>query len=72
MKEGLEAKFGQNPHLRQVLLATKGTTLVECNRYDRVWGIGLGLESEQAADSTTWNGGNLLGTLLCEVRDSLE
>ena len=71
MREALEAKFTQNPDLRDILLATKGTTLVECNRFDSVWGIGLGLHSLEASDCTKWKGGNMLGTLLCQVRDTL-
>src|SRR5215471_14062727 len=36
---GSRAKFTQNAELEAVLLATKGTTLVEASPYDRIWGI---------------------------------
>ncbi len=34
---GNEAKFSQNPYLRESLLATKGTTLVEASPEDEIW-----------------------------------
>ncbi len=71
MAEAIEAKFTQNLQLRDILLATQGSTLVECNRYDPVWGIGLSLDSRDAADCTSWKGQNLLGILLCQVRVKL-
>ena len=71
MREALDAKFRQNHHLRDILLATRDSTLVECNRFDKVWGIGLGMDSEEACDCTTWKGDNLLGFLLGQVRDNL-
>lgn len=38
---GCYAKFSQNPQLRDALLATAGTILVEASPYDRIWGVGL-------------------------------
>ena len=35
------ARFSQNPDQRELLFATRGTTLVEASPHDRVWGIGL-------------------------------
>ena len=69
MKKGLEAKFNErsNPDL---WLALKNTeqSFVECNRYDKVWGIGMDLRDKNKADYTRW-GENKLGTLLNELRD---
>lgn len=38
---GNYARFRQNPDQRELLFATRGTTLVEASPHDRVWGIGL-------------------------------
>jgi ribA/ribD-fused uncharacterized protein len=64
-------KFAQNGPLREFLLATGDSVLVEASPYDRIWGIGLGADSEAAKDPTRWRGSNLLGFALMEVRDGL-
>jgi ribA/ribD-fused uncharacterized protein len=70
--EGNRAKFTQNPQLLELLLATRGTTLVEASPYDRIWGIGLAATSPRAQDPTQWRGQNLLGKLLTALREELE
>lgn len=42
--QGNYARFSQNPDQRELLFATRGTTLVEASPHDRVWGIGLSAE----------------------------
>lgn len=66
-----QAKFEQNPELLDILLATKGKTLVEASPYDRIWGIGLAKEHEDALNRDTWKGENLLGKILTELRYKL-
>ncbi|MFH5978327.1 NADAR domain-containing protein, partial [Clostridium perfringens] len=39
--------------------------------YDSIWGIGMGAKDENIEDPTAWNGENLLGFALMEVRDLL-
>lgn len=68
---GSRAKFTQNAELREVLLATAGTTLVEASPYDRIWGIGLAATDPRALDPAQWRGQNLLGHILTRLRDSL-
>jgi ribA/ribD-fused uncharacterized protein len=68
---GNRAKFTQNPELLDALLATKGTTLVEASPYDRIWGIGLDAKDPRAQDPAQWQGQNLLGKILTELRDEL-
>lgn len=69
---GNVAKFGQHPDLRQFLLATGDRVLVEASPQDRIWGIRLAAADERAASPATWQGLNLLGFALMEVRHRLE
>src|ERR671922_2653009 len=68
---GNHAKFTQNPLLRAFLLATHPRIIVEASPEDRIWGIGLAADSEDAADPFAWRGLNLLGFALMVVRDRL-
>ena len=69
--DGSYAKYSQNSELQQLLLATRGTTLVEASPYDRVWGIGLAEDDPAAQDRAQWRGLNLLGETLTRVREVL-
>lgn len=72
VKDGNLAKFGQNPDLKQVLLETEGTTLVEASPYDKIWGIGLAEDDPKAQDRSQWQGENWLGEVLTQVREELK
>lgn len=67
--KGCFYKFSQNDELLKVLLETKGTLLVEASPYDKIWGIGLGLDNPLKDDPKNWKGQNLLGEVLTEIRD---
>ena len=56
----LRAKFSQHDHLRQLLVSTGSSVLVEHTADDRYWGDGL-----------DGSGLNQLGVLLMLVRDEL-
>ena len=71
VREGNVAKFGQNHHLQKFLLATADKVLVEASPYDRVWGIGLDEHDARAMDPLSWQGQNLLGFALMDVREQL-
>lgn len=65
-------KFSQNPELRQFLLLTGESILVEASPYDTIWGIGLSEEQPESVCPELWRGKNLLGFALMEVRDELK
>ncbi|MCL4156008.1 UNVERIFIED_CONTAM: hypothetical protein GTU68_011559 [Idotea baltica] len=65
------AKFSQNPELKTFLLGTGNSVLVEASPYDRIWGIGLSAKDEKAKHPSTWQGQNLLGFALMDVRTEL-
>ena len=64
-------KFTQHECLRDRILATGGKELVEASLVDKVWGIGLGLDSPDLTNKEKWVGRNLLGKSLMSVRFSL-
>lgn len=68
---GNEAKFGQNPELREYLLNTGDRVLVEASPRDRIWGIGMGAANPDAENPEAWRGLNLLGFALMEARARL-
>ena len=65
-------KFSQNPELKGYLLSTGDAILVEASPYDRIWGIGLGLDVAEISSPQDWKGLNLLGEQLMRVRDKLK
>lgn len=64
-------KFGQHPLLMEYLMQTKGRILVEASPIDPIWGIGLAQDDPRSADVGAWEGLNLLGFALMEVRNEL-
>ena len=64
-------KFFQNQDLREFLLSTGDSVLVEASPYDSVWGIHLSADSPEAQDPMKWQGQNLLGFTGLEIRDEL-
>lgn len=66
------AKFSQHEALKTFLLNTKERILVEASPLDRIWGIGLAADDLRAEDPAKWQGLNLLGFALMEVRARLQ
>lgn len=64
-------KFSQNEEFKDFLISTNDKILVEASPYDRVWGIGMLETDPKAENPLLWNGDNLLGFALMEVRDEL-
>jgi ribA/ribD-fused uncharacterized protein len=71
VKTGNLHKFSQNRELLKFLLSTNDRVLVEASPVDNIWGIGLAADSPDADNPTRWQGPNLLGFALMEVRDQL-
>jgi ribA/ribD-fused uncharacterized protein len=69
--KGNYAKFSQNDNLKKILLDTKDAILVEASPYDRIWGVGLGIDNPDVNNPAKWIGQNLLGKALMEVREQL-
>jgi ribA/ribD-fused uncharacterized protein len=69
--EGNRQKFSQHEDLKAYLVGTGDRILVEASPVDRIWGIGLGADHPDAYRVDRWQGENLLGFALMEVRDLL-
>ena len=69
--EGLLEKFRQNDELKDKLLKTGNSVLVECAVKDTIWGIGLSMKNPDRLEMTKWKGKNLLGYTLMMVRERL-
>lgn len=71
VRRGNLAKFSQNKELFEFLVNTKQRVLVEASPVDKIWGIGLAADHDNIENPLIWNGKNLLGFALMEVRDEL-
>ncbi len=71
VREGNLYKFGQYENLKGFLLASGDKVIVEASPYDRIWGIGMNQSDPRALHPDQWQGENLLGFALMEVRDEL-
>ncbi len=47
--------------------ATGTSKLVEASPYDNIWGVGLGLDSEDLKNSNKWKSENMMGSTLQEI-----
>ncbi len=65
------AKFRHNQEMATLLQQTGSKVLVEASPHDRIWGIGMGKDHKDSETPSLWNGLNLLGFALMEVRDQL-
>lgn len=69
--KGVLEKFRQNEELKRQILNTGDALLAECAVRDTIWGIGLSMKDERRLDPAKWQGSNLLGKVLMQVRDVL-
>lgn len=72
VKQGNLLKFSQHEKFKEFLLSTNDQILVEASPYDKIWGIGMLETDKRAENPSQWDGENLLGFALMEVRDELK
>ena len=72
VKEGNYHKFSQNEALKTFLLNTSDRVIVEASPVDSIWGIGMAIDNPAIENPEKWEGLNLLGFALMEVRDELK
>lgn len=69
VKIGVRFKFEQNKPERDFLLSFHPATIfAEGSHWDAIWGIGLDLNNNRALDIYEWQGINLLGEIIRELR----
>ena len=66
------AKFSQNHALRDFLLSTGSSELVEGNPRDSLWGVALHVSIEKIFSHNEWKGKNWMGDILKRVCDALK
>jgi len=64
-------KFTKVSGLKRVLLNTQDRIIVEASPHDKIWGIGLD-KYGPIHDHSKWQGQNILGYALMEVREKLK
>jgi hypothetical protein len=67
------ARFSQWEYHRKKMLDSEfdGKTFVEASPIDGIWGIKMGIKEHGVLDERNWNGQNLMGRVLTEVRGKL-
>jgi ribA/ribD-fused uncharacterized protein len=65
------AKYSQNPELRQFLIDSGSRKFVECAPYDKIWGNGLNITQTLQSPEAMWEGTNLLGKAIMDVREMI-
>lgn len=69
---GARLKFTQNEDLKQILLATGDTFMIEAAPRDSIWGIGLSEYDAKRTPPEKWPGLNLLGKVLDDLKAELK
>ena len=69
--EANRLKFVQNEDLKWFLIGTKDRVLVEASPVDKIWGVGMAADNQEIGNPRLWQGLNLLGFALMQVRSEL-
>ena len=74
MRDANFARFSQCTYHRNKFLDSEldGKTFVEASPVDGIWGIKMGIKDKGVLDERNWNGQNLLGKALTEIRKQLK
>jgi hypothetical protein len=70
--EGNMLKFTQNPELKEALMDTGESIIVEASPVDSIWGIGMDADHAIRVEPSKWPGLNLLGKAIMKVRGTLK
>lgn len=65
------AKWSSSHYLKDTLLSTYPKKLVEASPFDKIWGVGLRQDDDRILDEKQWQGMNLLGKALMNVRKEI-
>lgn len=65
---GVRLKFSQNLDLKEFLMATGDSKMIESSPYDKVWACGLSEYEAKKTPEEKWPGRNLLGKILDELK----
>lgn len=65
---GVREKFSQNEDLKEILMKTGDTYMVEASPYDKIWGIGLSEYDAKKINPSQWPGENLLGKIFDNLK----
>ena len=70
MHRAVKEKYESNLYLAKRLLDPKfdGKTFVEASPIDTYWGIGMAVSNPNIDDETVWQGENVLGGIITEIR----
>ena len=68
---GTNAKYTQNPAVKNHLLSTGNKRLADASPLDPVWGIGLRADDPRANDTRPWRGKQYFGEAHFAVRESI-
>lgn len=64
-------KFHQNESLKEFLLASGDTEIIEANPHDERWGVGVGINHPDLFKAEKWKGTNWMGKILMQIREEL-
>jgi len=67
--DGNVIKFSQSEELKKLILSTENKIIVEGSHEDPIWGVGLSYDDDRILDESNWQGENLLGKAIMEVRN---
>lgn len=73
MYDGVYAKFSQNQNLLNFLFSQEfdNKKFVEGNPFDKIWGVGLNYNNTDIDNELNWNGQNLLGKILDNIKTDI-
>lgn len=71
MFEACLLKFQSDEKLEMQLLDTGDKIIVEGTPFDPIWGVKIKWDDDRILDEKNWNGQNLLGQVLMDVRENL-